>query len=90
MVVTNYLSPKAAAAQACCSVTLVYQWVAAGTLPAYRVGAPGKRGKILIAPADLHATLESFKSGGRPATPPPPSPAPLPPAPPRLRHLRLD
>jgi len=83
----RFLSPKAAAAYACVSVTLVYQWCEEETLPHHRVGAKGRRGKILIAVDDLAAMLASKKVGGppRPATPPP-TPRPIKP---RFRHLKL-
>jgi hypothetical protein len=58
------LSPKLAAARACVSVSLIYQWCADGSLPHLRVGAWGRRGKILIAPADLDALLAGFKVSG--------------------------
>lgn len=58
------LDPKAAAARACVSVSLIYRWCAEGTLPHLRVGARGRRGKILVAAADLDALLASCRVGG--------------------------
>lgn len=62
MVAPKYLTVKEAALDAQVCVTIIYAWVSAGILPAYRMGSPGRRGKILIAPEDLRATKESFKT----------------------------
>ena len=64
------LTPKEAAERAGVSVSLIYQWCAEGHLPHYRVGTRGRRGKILIAPEDLDAFMESMKvSSPRPSPP---------------------
>jgi len=47
------LTPKQAADQERVSVSLIYQWCAEGRLPHYRFGRDGRRGRILIDPADL-------------------------------------
>jgi hypothetical protein len=80
------LSVKAAAARAGVSEGLVRRWVAAGLLPHFRLGSPGKRGKIGIAPEDLDALLASFKVGKRDLEP---TPAPSPPRS-SFKHLRLN
>lgn len=80
------LSVKAAAARAGVCVAIVYGWVAARVLPHFRVGAVGKRGKIVIAEADLDAFLQQLRVQ---AAEPEPNPAPRP-AKPRLKHLRVD
>ena len=68
------LTVKQAAARACVSAGLVRGWIGAGQLAHSRVGGLGRRGKILIAEADLDALLATFKVGtrepGRVAAPP--------------------
>lgn len=49
----KFLSVRQAAARVGVSASLVYRWCAEGTLPHYRLGGNGRRGKIVIAPADL-------------------------------------
>ena len=56
------LTVKEASAAARVSATVVYGWVADGSLPAYKVGASGKRGKILISTADFDARLEACRT----------------------------
>lgn len=69
----KWLSPKAAAERSCVSLSLVYRWCTDGSLPHLRVGGKGRRGKILIAPADLDALLATFRIEGQlPVTPTPP------------------
>lgn len=77
------LTVKQAASYASVGAALVYGWCADGTLPHMRVGARGKRGKILIAVEDLDAVLASFKIGKRE-----PTVAPAPPVT-AYRHVRL-
>lgn len=48
---------KEAAAHACVSESIIRAWVASGLLAHYRLGAPGKRGKIVIKVEDLDAFL---------------------------------
>jgi len=47
------LTVKQAAARANVSPSLVYQWCQEQRLAHYRFGTEGKRGRILIDPADL-------------------------------------
>ncbi|HYH66522.1 MAG TPA: helix-turn-helix domain-containing protein [Urbifossiella sp.] len=75
------LTVQQAAERAAVSESLVYAWVADGTLPHTRLGRKGKRGTIRIDPADLDGVLAAFKVGARPAPPPPVKPV-------KLRHLR--
>jgi excisionase family DNA binding protein len=63
------LTVKEAAARSRVGTTVVYAWVASGVLPSYRVGLPGRRGKILIAGTDLEATVETFKVDHPPTVP---------------------
>ena len=79
------LTIKQCAEKSCVSEALVRQWVAEGRLPHYRLGAKGKRGKLMVDESDLDALLASFKVSG-PASVPAPKPrrpAVMP------RHLRL-
>lgn len=90
----SLLTIKDAARRACVSPALVRTWVRDGLLPHLRVGAKGRRGKILIEPPDLDDLLASFKVGAGPAPPAPPTPPPptSPPAAPpasAFTHLRL-
>lgn len=55
------LSVKQAAKRAGVSPGVVYAWIAAKSLPCYRLGMPGKRGKVLIEEADLDRFLASCK-----------------------------
>lgn len=84
----TYLTVDEAAGRACVCPGLVRGWVRDGLLPHLRVGARGKRGKILIDPTDLDGLLASFKvTARRPVT----AAAPPPAAPPAsaFTHLRL-
>jgi excisionase family DNA binding protein len=47
------------------SVSLVYEWCAAGLLPHYRMGRAGKRGKILIEEAEFDQFLASCRREAR-------------------------
>lgn len=82
------LTVKDAARRAGVSPALVRTWVRDRALPHLRVGAKGRRGKILIDPPDLDALLASFKVGAKAALPPPPAAVPAPPAS-AFTHLRL-
>ncbi len=64
---------------------VVRGWVAEGRLAHFRLGAAGKRGKIVVAERDLDALLDSLRVG---ATARPPAAGPVPPPPP-LKHLRM-
>jgi excisionase family DNA binding protein len=55
---------KQAASKACVSASLVYEWCQSGSLPHYRFGRPGKRGKILIDEADLQGFLAGCRRYG--------------------------
>jgi len=55
------LSVAESAVHAKVSEALIRQWVKEGTLPHFRLGAKGKRGKIAIAVEDLDGVLASFK-----------------------------
>ena len=72
------LTPKQAAERAVVSLSLVYQWCQDGILVHYRLGRPGKRGRIRIEESDLVAFLETCRkeAGG---------PGPL-----RLKHILLN
>jgi excisionase family DNA binding protein len=69
------LSVRQAAERAGVCEAIVYAWVAGGRLVHYRLGAPGKRGKIAIKESDLDDFLADFRVGvrvqGAPAPPPP-------------------
>jgi excisionase family DNA binding protein len=55
----NLISVKAAAKKIGVSQALVYQLCAEGTLPHYRVGGKGKRGKIVIDPNELESYFQA-------------------------------
>ncbi len=55
------LTVKQAARHAGVSESLIYQWCDERRLVHYRVGGAGKRGKILIDPADVDTFLASLK-----------------------------
>jgi excisionase family DNA binding protein len=55
------LTVKQAAERANVSTALVYQWCEERRLPHYRLGGKGKRGKLLINPADLDAFMQSLR-----------------------------
>lgn len=54
------MSVKQAAERVGVSESLVYQWCQEKRLPHLRLGRAGKRGKILIAEADLAAFLDGL------------------------------
>lgn len=64
METSNSLSVRAAALRVGVSASLVYQWCADGTLPHYRLGRSGKRGKILIDPDELDRLYAERKVTG--------------------------
>lgn len=72
------LTPQQAAARAVVSLSLIYQWCQDGVLVHYRLGRPGKRGRIRIEESDLEAFLVTCKKESGQAA------APL-----RLKHIRL-
>lgn len=55
------MSAKQAASRLGVSDSLVYAWCASGALPHFRMGQPGRRGRILIAEDDLEAFLARRK-----------------------------
>jgi excisionase family DNA binding protein len=55
-----------AAAIAGVSPSLVYGWCAEQLLPHYRFGTKGRRGKILISPAELETFMQSCRVGSHP------------------------
>ncbi|HYH66191.1 MAG TPA: helix-turn-helix domain-containing protein [Urbifossiella sp.] len=55
------LNVKQAAVRAGVSESLLYQLCSEGRLPHYRLGGRGRRGKIVIAPDDLDAFMESCR-----------------------------
>jgi hypothetical protein len=57
------LDVKKAALHATVSEALIRLWVKEGTLPHYRFGGKGKRGKILIEVEDLDHVMATFKVG---------------------------
>ncbi len=73
------LSAKDVATRLGVSDSLVYAWCAAGALPHYRLGRPGRRGRIVIEEADLQAFL-----AGRKERRADPAAAPL-----ALKHIKL-
>ncbi|VTS00378.1 : HTH_17 [Gemmata massiliana] len=78
---------KQAAERACVSEGLIRQWIREGTLPHFRLGAKGKRGKIVIAVEDLDGVLAAFKViKAEPEPRKAPAPQKLPSA---FRHLRI-
>jgi excisionase family DNA binding protein len=86
----TFLTTKQAALQACVSVSVIYHWCHSGQLQHYRVGTPGRRGKILITREDLDNCLASFKvtpTNSATANPPPNSAKPTPRS--SFSHLRI-
>jgi excisionase family DNA binding protein len=55
------LTPKEAADQAGVSISMIYQLCDERRLTHYRVGGRGRRGKILVDPADLEALMQTLK-----------------------------
>ncbi|HEV3440672.1 MAG TPA: helix-turn-helix domain-containing protein [Gemmata sp.] len=72
------LTPKQAAEKARVSISLIYQWCQDRVLVHYRLGRPGKRGRIRIEECDLDAFLETCKRDGE-----------QPSAPLTLKHIKL-
>jgi excisionase family DNA binding protein len=60
---------KAAATKLNVCPSVVYDLVASGALPHYRIGRPGRRGAIRIADADLEAYLAGQKRETGPMVP---------------------
>lgn len=55
------LTVKQAAHRLGISIKLMYELVASKAIAHFRVGAPGKRGKVLLAEDDLEAYLQACK-----------------------------
>lgn len=72
------LTPKQAAERLGVSDSLVYEWCAAGALPHYRFGRNGRRGKILIDPAELDAFMAAHRQERQP-----PAEVPV------LKHIKI-
>jgi excisionase family DNA binding protein len=77
------LTVKEAAARASVCESVIRGWIKSGLLPHYRLGLPGRRGKIVIEVEDLDGMLANFKVSG-PAPKPAPKSKPI-----TLKHLRL-
>jgi excisionase family DNA binding protein len=60
------LSVRQAARAAGVSESLIYAWCAERRLAHYRVGAAGRRGRILIDPADLDAVMRTCRADRHP------------------------
>jgi len=73
----KFLSVTEAAERIGVSESLVYQWVEERRIPHYRLGGKGKRGKVMIAEADLSAFLASCRQEAKPEIPP-------------LKHIHLN
>jgi excisionase family DNA binding protein len=63
------LTPKQAAERVGVSVSLVYQWCQEGLFEYLRLGAPGKRGRVMIDPESFERFLQSCKHQPRIAVP---------------------
>ncbi len=90
---TTLLSVKEAAARARVSEATVRGWVRDRLLAHFRLGAKGRRGKVVIASEDLDGLLASFRVvaaplQNEPANKPVPKPVPAT-RKQALRHLRL-
>jgi excisionase family DNA binding protein len=60
------LTPKEAAVKARVSTSLIYSLCHDQRLPHYRIGTDGKRGRILIDPADLEAFIQQCRQERHP------------------------
>lgn len=60
------LTVKEASRQAKVSPSLVYQWVKEKRIACYRMGSLGKRGRILIDPADLDVVIKECRQERHP------------------------
>lgn len=78
------MTVRQAAARATVSESVIRAWVASGSLPHYRLGAPNKRGKIAILPEDLDAFLAGRRVENAPPPPRVKKPKPV------FRHLKVS
>ncbi len=62
----DFLTPKQAAERATVSPSLVYTWIREKRLACFRMGAIGRRGRILIDPADLEVILRECRQERHP------------------------
>lgn len=62
----DLLTPKEAAKRARVSASLIYCLCNDQRLPHYRIGADGKRGRILIDPADLDTFIQQCRQERHP------------------------
>ena len=85
---TTFMTIKEVAARARVSESIVRGWVRDGSLPHFRLGATGRRGKIVIAVEDLDGLLASFRVVAAPGSEPGPKPVPAT-RKPSLKHLKL-
>lgn len=60
------LTPKQAAEHEGVSTSLIYRWCDEGRLPHYRLGAEGRRGRILIDPDDLDVFMRGCRQERHP------------------------
>lgn len=80
------ISPKQIASRLGVSLSLVYSWLDSGSLPHYRFGRKGRRGRIMVDESELDGFVAGMKAEGR-KEPPPPAPRPKPVA---LQNLKLS
>ncbi|MBP3958414.1 helix-turn-helix domain-containing protein [Gemmata sp. G18] len=80
------LTVKQAAERAAVSESLIYAWIADGTLPHVRLGRKGKRGTIRVSVEDLDGALATFKVG---KSEPGPAKAPARKKAVTLKHLQM-
>jgi excisionase family DNA binding protein len=62
----NKLSVREASKAAGVSASLVYQWIRERRLACFRMGSTGKRGRILIDPADLAVVIQECRQERHP------------------------
>ena len=85
--VITMLTVRQAAARASVCERIVRNWIRSGILPHYRIGATGRRGKIMIDESDLDALMASFRVDSGPGPKPPACVRHA--AVPELKHLRV-
>jgi len=60
------LTPKEAAAHAQVSRSLIYAWIREKRLACFRMGTAGRRGRLLIDPADLDRVIAECREDRHP------------------------